>query len=351
MPAPVNRAMSTADSDSARERPLRPGDVVEVKSPAEILATLDGDAMDHMPFMPEMLGHTGRRYTVSRRADKICDMVEATGSRRLYDTVYLDDLRCDGSAHGGCQAGCKLYWKEDWLRLVEPDGSLAVVPASEPSPELEALAQAGTRTLRDGDADEVWRCQATEALKASEHLKVFKNPGQYWREFTNGNFGKLRFIGLFIRAVAMEVWNRLGRLPELPLHGPGSQAPDYEPLDLQPGELVQVRSPEEIQATLDDRGFNRALSFDREMLRYCGKTLRVKARVNRIVDESSGRMLRINKDCIILEGSVCSGECSTGRWFCGREIYAYWREAWLQRVEEPASANGSGEALRVERVG
>jgi hypothetical protein len=223
--------------------------------------------------------------------------------------------------------------------------------APDPSPALEAVGEAGTRTLRDGETDEVWRCQATEALKATEHLKVFKNPGQYWREFNNGNFGRVRFVGLFIRALAMEIWKRLGFLPVLPMHGPGPEAPDYEPLDLQPGELVQVRSAEEIRATLDDKGFNRALSFDREMLRYCGKTLRVKARVDRIVDESSGRMLRINKDCIILEGSVCSGECSTGRWFCGREIYAYWREAWLRRVEEPASQNGTPLPMRVERVG
>ena len=337
--------------NSAPARPLRPGDVVEVRSPAEILATLNGgDSLDHMPFMPEMLRHAGKRYTVSRRADKICDMVESTGSRRLYDTVYLEDLRCDGSAHGGCQAGCKLYWKEAWLRRVEGEFDAPDV-APEPSPALEAVVEAGTRTLREGETDEVWRCQATEALKATEHLKVFKNPGQYWREFNNGNFGRVRFVGLFIRAVAMEIWKRLGFLPVLPMHGDGPEAPDYEPLDLQPGELVQVRSAEEIRATLDDKGFNRALSFDREMLRYCGKTLRVKARVNRIVDESSGRMLRINKDCIILEGSVCSGECSTGRWFCGREIYAYWREAWLRRVEEPASQNGTPLPMRVEQVG
>jgi hypothetical protein len=333
----------------ADQRPLRPGDVVEVKSPAEILATLDGDALGHMPFMPEMLQHAGRRYTVSRRADKICDMVESTGSRRLHDTVYLEDLRCDGSAHGGCQAGCKLYWKEAWLRRVE--GSEAPDLAPSPSPELEAIAEAGTRTLRDGQAEEVWRCQATEALKATEQLKVFKNPGQYWREFTNGNFGRVRFVGLFIRAMAVEIWKRLGRVPDLPLHGLGPDAPEYEALDLRPGELVQVKLPEEIRATLDNTGFNRGLSFDREMLRYCGKTLRVKARVNRIIDESSGRMFRIKKDCIILEGSVCSGECSTGRWFCGREIYAYWREAWLQRVDEPTSQNGSASTLQIEQVG
>ncbi len=321
---------------SAGERPLRPGDVVEVKSAAEILATLDGDAaLDRMPFMPEMVRHAGRRYTVTRRVDKICDTVAATGSRRMYTTVYLDDLRCDGSGHGGCQAGCKLYWKEAWLRRVDDD-SAAVDAGSEGGAELERLAESGTRTVREvgDDAPEVWRCQATEAFKASDLLKTFKNPQQYWREFRNGNFGLLRLIRLVARAFPMEVAARVGLLKALPLRGPGSQSSPAEPLDLQPGDLVQVRPPAEIAATLDEAGHNRGLSFDREMLPYCGQTLRVKDRVHRLIDDRTGRMLQIPKDCIILEGAVCSGERSTGRWLCPRAIYPYWREAWLRRVEE-----------------
>jgi hypothetical protein len=333
---------SVGSPKSARRRPLRPGEVVEVKSPAEILATLDGDAINNMPFMPEMLRHTGRRYTVSRRVDKICDTVTATGSRRLEATVYLDDLRCDGSAHGGCQAGCRLYWKEDWLRRVDADAP-AVAP--EPSPELEAVTAAGTRTLREGE--ERWRCQNTESLKASSHLRVFKDPGQYWREFSNGNYGRLRFAWLMVRALVLEVAHRLGVTSQSPLRGPDPKSPEGETLDLEPGEWVRVRSPEEIEATLDDKGTNRGLSFDREMLRYCGQTMRVKARVNHIIDESTGRLIHIRRDAIILEGSVCTAECSTGRWFCPREIYAYWREAWLERVEspEPVAADANGVLL------
>jgi hypothetical protein len=336
-------------ANSANDRPLRPGDVVEVKSPAEILATLDGgDALASMPFMPEMLRHAGRRYTVSRRVDKICDTVGHGASRRLQSTVYLDDLRCDGSAHGGCQAGCKLYWRDEWLRRVDPAAGAERLRV-EPSPQLEAVAQAGTRTVRDGETEEVWRCQATDAFEASAELRVFKDPGQYWREFRSGNFKRMRFIGLMIRALVMEIRDRLGLLPELPLHGPVPEAPPYEPLDLQPGELVQVRSPAEIEATLDERGLNRGLSFDREMMRYCGQTLRVKARVDRLIDEPTGRMLKIPKDCIILEGSVCSGECSIGRWFCAREIYPFWREAWLRRIEDPS--HRAADELRVSQVG
>ena len=324
------------------ERALRPGDVVEVKSAAEILATLDREgAADRMPFMPEMLRHVGRRYTVTRRVDKICDTIAATGSRRMHAMVYLDDLRCDGSGHGGCQAGCKLYWKEAWLRRVD-SAAPATDPADEGMTELERLLEAGTRPKRevDDDGHELWRCQATDALEASEPLRT-SNLGQYWRELRNGNFGLLRFIRLASRGFVMEVADRLGLLKPLPLHGPHSESPPAEPLEIQAGESVRVRPAAEIEATLDENGFNRGLSFDREMLPYCGRTLRVKDRVDRLIDDKTGRMLKIPKDCLILEGAVCSGERSAGRWFCPREIHAFWREAWVSPVEESEHAPGS----------
>ena len=108
------------------ERPLRQGDIVEVRSEAEILATLNGDFVDSMPFMPEMLRHVGRRYKVSCRVDKICDTVTTTGSRRLHDTVFLEDLRCDGAAHGGCQQGCRILLE----RSVAPPRRSGIVQKS-----------------------------------------------------------------------------------------------------------------------------------------------------------------------------------------------------------------------------
>src|SRR5215218_6396740 len=165
---------------------LRPGDVVEVRPPEEILATLDGEAsLDALPFMPEMIEFAGKRFTVSHRVEKICDTVKEGGppqSRRMRDTVLLDDLRCDGSGHDGCQAGCRVYWKEAWLRRVDP--------ATEPEPpqtdgrgELEELALRGTRATRqvDGAPAGVYRCQATEGLRTTEPLKSY-DLRQYIRE-------------------------------------------------------------------------------------------------------------------------------------------------------------------------
>jgi hypothetical protein len=333
--------MSSATT-AVNGRPLRRGDVVEVRSRAEIVATLDKDAsLDGVPFMPELLQYVGRRFTVSARVEKICDTIAATGSRRMRNTVYLEDLRCDGSGHGGCQAGCRIYWKEAWLRRVDGDAAPSA-PSAESRPGLEQLAQAGTRTVREGEEQEVWRCQATEAFRASEPLKT-SNIRQYPREVKSGNVGLPRFLFVATRGFVMEVASRVGLLRPLPLHGEGIEPPDAR-LDLQPGDLVQVRSPEEIAPTLDSEGLTRRLSFDREMLPFCGRTFRVKDRVERLIDDRTGRMINISADCLILDGAVCSGERSVGRWFCPRQIYPYWREAWLRRVDEPATEPGQAPA-------
>ena len=230
---------------SLHNQPLRPGDVVEVRSAAEILATLSGDGtLDRMPFMPEMIHHVGRRYRVTRRVDKICDTIAATGSRRMYDTVYLVDLRCDGSSHGGCQAGCKLYWKEAWLRRVDDEGRARSMRSARIVPTSNVSRRPRTRTVREigGIRSEVWRCQATEAFNASEPLKT-SDLRQYWREMTNGNFRLFRFIRLAHSWVLHG-----GSKPRRPAQAdtisrPGGPIHTAEPLQLKPGDLVEVRSP------------------------------------------------------------------------------------------------------------
>src|SRR3954465_8683256 len=95
---------------------LRAGDVVEVRSKTEILATLDESGRrESLPFIPQMLQDCGQRFRVCKRADKACDAVRKTGSRRMMHAVHLEGARCDGSAHGGCQAAGFLFWKEGWL--------------------------------------------------------------------------------------------------------------------------------------------------------------------------------------------------------------------------------------------
>jgi hypothetical protein len=103
-------------------------------------------------------------------------------------------------------------------------------------------------------------------------------------------------------------------------------------LDLQAGELVRVKSQAEILKTVNGRNRNHGLSFDAEMVRYCGQVFRVLARVERVIEERTGKMIPLSKDCIILDGVVCQSEYSDKRLFCPRKLYPFWREIWLERV-------------------
>src|SRR5882762_607355 len=149
---------------------LRHGDLVEVKSPSDILATLDErGALDDLPFMLEMAPCCGRRFSVERRAEKLCDTIHYTGSRRLHDSVLLEDLRCDGSGHDGCQAECRFFWKEAWLRKVSPE-DLARPPFL--PDELASLIERTSRHTRstvrvNGEEQRRYRCQATDLTKCT----------------------------------------------------------------------------------------------------------------------------------------------------------------------------------------
>jgi hypothetical protein len=117
---------------------FRAGDLVEVRSREDILAPLDQDAcVDGMPFMPEMLQFSGQRFRVGAVAHKTCDPIHKPGGRRLRSTVHLAGLRCDGSAHEGCQAACNLFWKDVWLK---PVGDNATSSARPPTKEPRAAS-------------------------------------------------------------------------------------------------------------------------------------------------------------------------------------------------------------------
>jgi hypothetical protein len=137
---------------------------------------------------------------------------------------------------------------------------------------------------------------------------------------------------------------KLGLMPEVHLAGKSTGPAADPPLKLQPGELVQVKSKDEIGATLTPDGRHRGMWFDREMMPYCGGVFRVRQRIQRFIDErSGGQMIELKKtDCVTLEGVVCSGERSLRRWFCPRAIYPFWHECWLRRVEPGASPRGPG---------
>jgi hypothetical protein len=317
---------------------MKAGDRVELRSPAEVLATLDErGSLEGLPFMPEMLGFFGRTFTVQAKVDRACDTISYSGVRRLRNTVILDDLRCDGTAHAGCGAQCRIYWKEAWLRPASASESANGQSTGEAFVRLERLVAANVHAATSRPEELTFRCQATELLRASEPVARTWNRRSLIDEVIGGNVSLWRFVRVITRIVAEKVGRRLGLASSTPfrpkdLTGPRAVAPP--PRGLQPGQLVQIRTKREIGETLNDQGKNKGLWFDREMLPPCGQTARVKAKVERFIDEGSGRLVELKSDCYILDDVVCSGLRSDDRWFCPRAIYPWWRECWLRPIEE-----------------
>lgn len=340
---------------------FKAGDLVEVRSREEILATLDARGrLDGLPFMPEMLQYCGRQFRVGAVAHKACDMIVRPGSaRRLDRTVHLTGLRCDGSAHGGCQAECNLYWKDAWLKRpgaakAAPTGA-RVSTASAPRCD-EARLQVLTRSPEGAtNPDALYVCQATHLPDATKPL-AWWDPRQYLFDVVTRNHSGGAVLGRLFLSSLRRVLARLpvgyraferfsdrmhlrltGRpMPSLHAKVPDSQQTPTGTLGLQPGEYVRIKSQAEIEATLRKDGRNRGLSFDpEEMAPFCGRVFRVRRSVTHIVDEKTGRFIQMRQPCIMLDGVYCKAEYASCRLNCPRAIPSFWREIWLERVPAP----------------
>jgi hypothetical protein len=310
---------------------FRAGELIQIRSREEILATLDKDgALDGMPFMPEMLKYCGQQFRIAKTAHKTCDRAGGTGAiHRVNQAVHLEGLRCDGKAHDDCDAGCLIFWKEAWLTRVH--GS------STNGPSNGTTAPVGVCTVEDlhrltsttQDGPTRYSCQATKQLQFSSPISAW-DVRQYARDLWSGN---LR-IGPMIWFLLVKCFNTLQsrrggrRFPNI--YGTQSKSPK-ECLDLAPGDLVEIKTLPEIRTTLHVDEHNRGLSFDKEMVKFCGSRVRVLKRVNKIVDERTGQMVHMKGDCIVLDGVACDGDYHG---FCPRGIYPYWREIWLKKVDK-----------------
>jgi hypothetical protein len=341
------------------KRKPKVGDWVEVRSKEEILATLDDKGqLEEMPFMPEMFRFCGQRFQVYKRAHKTCDTVFPVRGRHVHRAVHLN-TRCDGSAHGGCQAGCLIFWKEAWLKPV--NGALGVpvsVSSRGTTPAnstkcTESHVNEATQRLDPETGAPVYSCQATQLPYFTSDLNWW-DIRQYMEDYRSGNVGLGRIMaglayslyynvseaGIGIGAPMRWLYDKLAPLwtkTRFPRHcGPipvGHPTPTGT-RNLQPGDLVHVKPHEEILATLNEESRNRGLRWDAEMVPYCGGTYRVLKRVTKIINERTGKMQEIKNPCMILDSVVCQSRYSACRMFCPRSIYSYWREIWLDGVEE-----------------
>lgn len=165
-----------------------------------------------------------------------------------------------------------------------------------------------------------------------------------FRGFAYSTYYNLSQAGIGIGAPMRWLYNRLAPLwggPKWP-RTPGL-IPDGSPtpavtLNLQPGEWVRVKPHEEILKTVTNDNRNRGMFWDAELTPYCGGTYQVLKRVYKLIDERTGKMMEMKTPCIVLDSVVCQARYSPYRLLCPKEMYPYWREIWLERVEAPKGA-------------
>ena len=350
-------------SESTKTKKLRIGDWVEVRTKEEILRTLDAKGcIDGMPFMPEMFQFCGRRLQVSKIAHKTCDYSTSYFStRRLKNTVHLE-TRCDGEAHDGCQAGCLLYWKEYWLKAVNGN-SVTTAPTpiqiktatngngNRPVGCTEDIVRGLVKIKNANDEEPSYFCQTTEIPRATTPLDWW-DVRQYIEDYRSGNVPFSRILaalaywsyfgimhsGIGVGPTMRWLYNHVNplwggtRFPRTPGRIPEGEPTPTSSLNLQPGELVRVKSHEEILNTVTTSNRNRGMHWDAELLPYCGGTYRVLRRVTKQIGEQSGKMVEMKSACIILDSVVCQARYSACRMLCPKAMYPYWREIWLERV-------------------
>jgi hypothetical protein len=306
----------------ARHSRIRPGDYVRVKTPDEILQTLDENgAIDHVPFMPEMIAYCGREFRVAKRVVKTCSSGAKSEMRafRTDDVLLLESVRCLGSAHDGCQKACAIFWREAWLRKLPSSNNSSPESSAESCKRLQAR-------LKTKMTEDRYFCQASEILRATDRLSRQKRFTKCFDDIRAGNCGPLTML----HQISIWLFWRARRVLFGPYARGKNKTTPAASLSLQPGELVRIRPINEISQTLNEKAFNRGLYFSPDMRKLCGREQRIERRLEKIIVDGTGEMRRL-RNTVYLEDSPC-GCAHVAFGGCSRCEFSYWREIWLDRL-------------------
>jgi hypothetical protein len=105
-----------------------------------------------------------------------------------------------------------------------------------------------------------------------------------------------------------------------------------------PGDLVEIRSLDEILQTLDGKGTVDGVPFMPEMAAYCGTRARVFRRVDKLNDWIRATGIKRMHGLVLLGDLRCDGSAH-GK--CQSNCHLRWRQEWLR----PADRAGSAEEL------
>ena len=108
-----------------------------------------------------------------------------------------------------------------------------------------------------------------------------------------------------------------------------------DPIELIAGDIVHIKSKDEIKSLLDEKNASGGCVFTPEMYKYCGQQFRVHKRVDYFYDEVKAKMCKC-KNLYLLEGAFCSGERRAFPNNCDRNCFLFWHSSWLIKVNQEA---------------
>lgn len=107
---------------------------------------------------------------------------------------------------------------------------------------------------------------------------------------------------------------------------------DIGKIDICPGDIIVVRSRDEIQSMLDDREKYKGCFFIDEMYEHCEKQYKVLKEIKFFFDESKQKGCKC-RNTVILDGVVCSGRQRLYSSSCDRMCFFFWHTSWLKKVK------------------
>jgi hypothetical protein len=121
------------------------------------------------------------------------------------------------------------------------------------------------------------------------------------------------------------------------------------------GNVVEVRTWEEIQRTLGEDGTLDGVPFMREMLPFCGRQARILRYVDKVYDYGGTKTLRRMDDCVLLVNARCDGSAHGG---CKARCSTFWKTAWLkpltaqnrERSTSPSTADAASQVGAVKAL-
>jgi hypothetical protein len=295
-----------------------PGKFVRIKNEKEIFDSLDNNSsFEKLPFMPEMLEFCGSIFQIQSVVNKTCYEHNGLqfGEFPQNNVVTLKNVRCNGAHHADCQRGCLIFWKTEWLELVEDNADCIKISTEEYKTNLKIKS-----------SPYIYFCQMTESKNFLMPINKNRKVVSALKDFVVKN---VSLFGLF-RNVLLPVYLKLKGSFFFILYKQPEKVSDQS-LNLKSSDIIKVKTLREIIKTLDSKGKNRGLSFNENMMKYCGKKFSVKDRIEKIILGSSGEIMDLKNTVLLKE---VEPECYHVFGNCPKRELTYWREIWLEKVTE-----------------